>query len=68
VVVRPGDSLWSLAEAALRRDGTGAPTTRQVAQAWPRWWAANREAVGDDPDLLLPGTVLRPPPDGTSRP
>jgi hypothetical protein len=60
VVVRPGDTLWSLAEASLRGAGT-APTDRQVAQAWPRWWAANREAVGGDPDLLLPGTVLRPP-------
>ena len=60
VVVRPGDTLWSLAEASLRAAGT-APTDRQVAQTWPRWWAANREAVGDDPDLLLPGTVLRPP-------
>lgn len=61
VVVRAGDSLWSLAEASLRRAGTSEPTDRQVAQAWPRWWAANREVVGDDPDLLLPGTVLRAP-------
>ena len=62
LVVRSGDTLWSLAEASLRSAGTR-PTDRQVAQAWPRWWAANREAVGDDPDLLLPGTVLRPPAD-----
>ena len=62
LVVRSGDTLWSLAEASLRSAGTR-PTDRQVAQAWPRWWAANREAVGDDPDLLLPGTVLRPPQD-----
>lgn len=63
VVVQAGDSLWSLAEASLRSTGTAAPSDRQVAQAWPRWWAANREVVGDDPDLLLPGTVLRPPGD-----
>lgn len=61
VVVRAGDSLWSLAESSLRRAGTTPPTDRQVAQAWPRWWAANRQAIGDDPDFLLPGTVLRPP-------
>lgn len=61
VVVRAGDSLWSLAESSLRRAGTTPPTDRQVAQAWPRWWAANREVIGDDPDFLLPGTVLRPP-------
>jgi len=67
VVVQAGDSLWSLAEAALRSAGTADPTDCQVARAWPRWWAANREVVGDDPDLLLPGTVLRPPP-GTPGP
>jgi nucleoid-associated protein YgaU len=61
VVVRPGDSLWALAEASLRRAGTAAPTDRAVAQAWPQWWSANRAVIGDDPDLLLPGTVLRPP-------
>jgi nucleoid-associated protein YgaU len=60
VVVRAGDSLWAIAEASLRSAGRPA-TDQQVAQAWPRWWAANREAVGDDPDLLHPGTVLRPP-------
>jgi nucleoid-associated protein YgaU len=61
VVVRSGDSLWSLAARSLRAVGTP-PTPSRVAVEWPRWWAANRDAVGDDPDLLLPGTVLRPPP------
>lgn len=61
VVVQPGDSLWSLAERSLHRSGA-APTDRQVAQAWPRWWSANRAVIGDDPDLLLPGTRLQPPP------
>jgi hypothetical protein len=63
VVVRPGDTLWALAESSLA-DRTGAPpATAEVARAWPQWWAANREAIGADPDLLLPGTSLRPPPD-----
>ena len=62
VVVVPGDTLWQLAETHLERSGTEAPTDRQIAEAWPTWWSANREAVGDDPDLILPGTVLRPPP------
>lgn len=66
VVVRPSDTLWDLAEQDLAARGTSAPTDAEVAQAWPSWWAANREAVGDDPDLLLPGTHLTPPPaDGT---
>ncbi len=62
VVVRPGDTLWDLAEQDLAARGLGAPTDAEVAQAWPSWWAANREAVGDDPDLLSPGTHLTPPP------
>lgn len=63
VVVRPGDTLWGLAERALH-DRVGArPSAAAVAAAWPSWWAANREAVGTDPDLLLPGTALVAPQD-----
>lgn len=54
VVVRPGDSLWSIARAAL--DPQATPS--QVAQAWPRWWSANRAVLGHDPDLIHPGTRL----------
>jgi hypothetical protein len=68
VVVRPGDSLWRLAERDLTRRAGAPPSTAQTAAAWPAWWAANREAVGDDPDLLRPGTVLRPPTDTGPRP
>ena len=32
------------------------------AAEWPRWWAANRDVVGDDPDLLRPGQRLVAPP------
>lgn len=57
VLVRPGDSLWSLAARAL---GPGA-TDRQVATSWPAWWSANRQVIGEDPDLLQPGMRLVPP-------
>ena len=57
VVVQPGDSLWSIARDAL---GPGA-TDRQVAAAWPRWWAANRPVVRDTPDLIHPGDRLTAP-------
>ena len=57
VVVRPGDSLWSVAADHLR---AGAPAA-QIAQAWPSWWAANRDAVGPNPDLIQPGLQLTPP-------
>jgi len=57
VVVRAGDSLWSIARRTL---GPGA-RDRQVAQTWPRWWAANRSVVGDHPDLIHPGDRLSAP-------
>jgi len=56
VTVRPGDSLWALAAAA---DPTASDA--QIAEAWPAWYAGNRERIGPDPDLLTPGTVLYPP-------
>ncbi len=61
VIVRPGDCLWSVASRQLLAAGTPAPADAQIAQAWPRWWAANRHVVGDDPDLLRPGMRLSPP-------
>ncbi|MCU1601276.1 MAG: Peptidoglycan-binding lysin domain protein, partial [Frankiales bacterium] len=57
VVVRAGDSLWSLAAEDL---GPHASSSR-VAQEWPRWWAANRSVVGDRPDLIHPGDRLSAP-------
>ena len=57
VVVQSGDSLWSLAQAQLGPTATPA----RVAQAWPTWWSANRSVIGDDPDLIHPGTHLLPP-------
>ena len=58
VVVRRGDSLWSLAARHLGHDASDA----EIAQAWPAWFETNRAVIGDDPDLLRPGQVLRPPP------
>lgn len=64
VLVRPGDSLWAIAARAL---GPRA-TDRAVAAAWPRWWAANRAVIGDDPDLIRPGQQLTPPTSRKDRP
>jgi nucleoid-associated protein YgaU len=61
VVVRAGDTLWDLAAEQLPADAGPAA----IAQAWPAWWTANRAVIGDDPDLIRPGTRLVPPP--TSR-
>lgn len=61
-VVRPGDTLWDLAAQALRAPSGAAPSDVAVAAAWPSWWEANRDAIGDDPHLLRPGTPLIAPP------
>lgn len=57
LVVQPGDSLWALARSALPPTATDA----DIDRAWRRLWAANREAIGPDPDLIRPGTQLRRP-------
>ncbi|GAA2840095.1 LysM peptidoglycan-binding domain-containing protein [Kribbella solani] len=57
VVVRAGDSLWSLAAREL---GTGA-TDATIATRWLDWYAANRQAIGHNPNLLVPGQVLQVP-------
>lgn len=59
VVVRPGDSLWSIAEASL---GPGA-SEELIAETWPRWHAANHALIGADPDLIHPGQELTVPGD-----
>jgi nucleoid-associated protein YgaU len=57
VVVRRGDSLWSIAAQHLGPDASDA----QIARAWPAWFESNRGVIGDDPDLLRPGQVLHAP-------
>jgi hypothetical protein len=59
LLVRPGDSLWTLAAThLLPRHRTAAPDAAAVDAAWRRLYAANRAAVGPDPDLIHPGTRL----------
>lgn len=58
VVVRRGDSLWDIAARHLGPQADAA----EVAREWPRWHQANRDLIGADPDLILPGQQLSPPP------
>lgn len=58
VVVRSGDSLWSIAASAL---GPYASDV-DVAMAWPAWYKTNRSVIGADPNFILPGQVLYAPP------
>jgi nucleoid-associated protein YgaU len=61
VVVR-GDCLWDVAAAWLQRQEPGTPVSdADVQRAVQAWWQANSAVIGPDPDLLLPGQVLRPP-------
>ena len=56
VVVR-GDTLWDIAAAQLG----GSPSDADVLREMTRWHDANRDVLGADPDLILPGQVLRTP-------
>lgn len=61
VVVRPGDTLWAIAERALGP----AATPGEVAAHWPRIHARNAAVIGPDPDRIRPGQLLHlpsPPP------
>jgi hypothetical protein len=61
VVVR-GNCLWDIAAAWLQSQRADVPVTDAAVQrAVQRWWQANAAVIGPDPDLLLPGQVLRPP-------
>jgi hypothetical protein len=57
VVVRPGDTLWGLADESL---APGAPSSA-ITERWHRIYRANRSVIGDDPDLIVPSQRLRLP-------
>jgi hypothetical protein len=57
VTVHAGDSLWTIAAGELGSHGSDS----QIAIEWPYWYRANRALIGRDPNLLQPGTQLRPP-------
>ena len=57
VEVVPGDTLWAIASRALPADATDA----RIAAATRAWHRANREVIGDDPDLIVPAQRLIPP-------
>ena len=61
VVVR-GDCLWDLAAAHLSDQLGRTASAAETSRATSAWWAANAAVIGPDPDALLPGQVLRPPP------
>lgn len=60
VVVR-GDCLWDIVRTRLHEQTGHPPSDGQTARAVHAWWTANAGVIGADPDLLLPGQVLRAP-------
>jgi nucleoid-associated protein YgaU len=57
MAVRSGDSLWTIAERLV---GPGA-SNAHISAISHTLYAANRAAIGADPDLIYPGTTLTLP-------
>jgi LysM repeat protein len=57
VLVRPGDTLWSIAARHLPTGASGALITR----AWHAWYDANRTVIGPNPSVIHPGQRLVAP-------
>jgi Tol biopolymer transport system component len=58
VIVKPGDSLWSISEQGL---GPEASPQRVYDQTY-QMYALNRNLIGSDPDLIFAGQRLSLPP------
>jgi nucleoid-associated protein YgaU len=57
-VIRHGDTLWAIAEAHLP---SGLRTNPVIDRYWRQLYAANRNVLGPDPDLIFPGTRITVP-------
>lgn len=55
--VQAGDSLWAITDRLL---GAGS-SNAAIAGAWPEVYAANRDRIGADPNLILAGMELTIP-------
>ncbi len=53
-LVVPGDSLWSVAQERLGPN----PAPQQIASEVEKIFELNRDHIGDDPNLILPGQQL----------
>ena len=56
VVVRPGDTLWSIAAQHVPH-----PDNDAIGRACAHLYQLNRAVIGDDPDLIRPGQRLQLP-------
>jgi LysM repeat protein len=60
VVVRPGDSLWSISHRLLGPNAT----PRRITEGVERIYALNRNQIGSDPNLIFAGQKFLVPPAG----
>ena len=51
--VRSGDTLWDIAQREIPN-----ADDREITEAWRAIWRANRDVIGADPGLILPGQQL----------
>ncbi|UEJ82608.1 LysM peptidoglycan-binding domain-containing protein [Brachybacterium halotolerans subsp. kimchii] len=58
VVVKDGDSLWSISDDLM---GVGPDSPREISAAWPELFSENADVIGPDPDHIEPGQVLTVP-------
>jgi DNA-binding CsgD family transcriptional regulator len=58
IVVRPGDSLWSISSERLGPNAT----PQQIASEVERIYALNRDQFGGDPNMIFAGQKLLAPP------
>ena len=52
-----GESLWRITADLLG----GSATDTEIAAAWPALYAANRDTIGEDPNLIRVGQLLTVP-------
>ena len=62
VLVRPGDTLWSISSEQLGPNAT----PRQIAGEVERIYALNRDRIGPDPNAIFSGQELSLPASGSS--
>ena len=58
-VVR-GDSLWKIARGVLS-ETVDRPSGEQITRLWKEIYRMNRDVIGDDPNLILPGQTFSIP-------
>ncbi|NUS74259.1 MAG: LysM peptidoglycan-binding domain-containing protein [Corynebacteriales bacterium] len=61
--VAKDETLWSIAETHLPAGASDA----DIAQAWPSWWQANRDLIGENPNHITPGQQLKAPEDSAQQ-